>query len=335
MDGSMHGLIDGLDVLVGTTAGVYRVGARIDEGRVRAGEVVEELGGVGVGALALDGDDVWAVTDSRAVWRRAGDGEGRWEQVFAVEDAEVQSLLPGAEEVVVGISGPHLLRFDRTSGELARIEGFEHVETRDKWGNPDGRPADARSLARGPEGRLYANVHVGGIIASEDAGETWQQTSLDIWADVHQVIAPAADRIYAATGLAGLVTSSDGGQTWSEHKDGFPSALEVYGLEGARYCRAVAIAGDTLLVTASTGPETDQAGIFRRPLGSDGAFEQCPTVPEWFPDNIDTGCLTTRDGIAAFGSADGSVYVSADEGRSWERVATGLAPILCVTAPAG
>ena len=52
--------------------------------------------------------------------------------------------------------------------------------------------------------------------------------------------------------------------------------------------------------------------------------------PEWFPDNIDTFCLAASNGQAAFGTADGSVFMSGDAGESWTELANNLPPVLCV-----
>jgi photosystem II stability/assembly factor-like uncharacterized protein len=121
-------------------------------------------------------------------------------------------------------------------------------------------------------------------------------------------------RVLAAAGDGGLLTSTDGGATWRQ---------DVDGLHGT-YCRAVAVAGDTVLLTASTGPFTKKAAVYRRALDG-AAFERCRDgLPEWFASNIDTGCLTARDAEVAFGTADGRVFASRDAGGRWEQVAGDL-----------
>jgi hypothetical protein len=53
-------------------------------------------------------------------------------------------------------------------------------------------------------------------------------------------------------------------------------------------------------------------------------------LPEWFADNVDTGCLAARDGTAVIGTEDGCVYLSRDAGESWEVAAKGLAAVRAV-----
>jgi hypothetical protein len=53
-------------------------------------------------------------------------------------------------------------------------------------------------------------------------------------------------------------------------------------------------------------------------------------LPEWFPANIDTFCLAAAGTRAAFGTEEGSVFVSDDEGSSWRTVAEGLPPVRCL-----
>ena len=100
----------------------------------------------------------------------------------------------------------------------------------------------------------------------------------------------------------------------------------------ARYCRGVAVCGDNVLLTASTGPGGHRSAIYRGILTA-GSFERCTAgLPEWFDDNIDSLCLyALREGsVAAFGTADGEVFASIDQGETWETVASGLPRVNCV-----
>ena len=90
----------------------------------------------------------------------------------------------------------------------------------------------------------------------------------------------------------------------------------------ATYSRAVALAGDHLLVSASSGPRGREAAIYRRTLDGADPFEKCRDgLPEWFDENIDTFCLAARRDHAVFATPKGAVYDSTDEGRSWAQVA--------------
>jgi photosystem II stability/assembly factor-like uncharacterized protein len=170
-------------------------------------------------------------------------------------------------------------------------------------------------MAAGAEA-VYVNVHVGGILRSPDNGLSWTPTGLDIDTDVHQVLA-VDHLVLAALGHGGLARSSDGGRSWTVTSDGLH----------ASYCRAAAVSDQTVLLSASTGPRTRQGALYRGSIAGD-TFERCHKgLPEWFPSNIDTGCLALDGTNAAFGTDDGRVFVSTDTGGSWTQAAAELPPI--------
>jgi photosystem II stability/assembly factor-like uncharacterized protein len=263
-----------------------------------------------IDAMSKDAWGLYALADGRSVWRRVGD---RWVQVTEVEGPPGRCLLATEDGLFVGTAEAGLLRFE--DGVLLPVKGFEQVAGRDGWYTPWGGPADTRSMARDGAGRLHANVHVGGIPRSTDGGETWEPT-IDVDADVHQVVAhPTEPDMVLAACAPGLAISRDGGDTWELGREGLH----------APYCRAVAVAGDHVLVSASTGPFTDRAAIYRRSLDAGEPFERCTDgLPEWFPSNVDSHCLVADDATAALGTAEGEVFRSQDAGASWERVASDL-----------
>ncbi len=259
--------------------------------------------------------EIWAIADGRVLV--AGDDD-RWNDVAPIEDLKGRSVLATDDGVWVGTSKARLLRLD--DGGLRPVLGFDDAPGRDTWFTPWGGPPDTRSMSRSSNGTQYANVHVGGILRSSD-GESWEPT-IEVDADIHQVLAhPSEPAVVLAAGAYGLAISDDRGQTWRTEADG---------LHG-RYCRAVAVAGDTVLVSASTGPFTEQAGVYRRPLGSSDPFERCTEgLPDWFPSNIDSGCLAAAGAEVLLGSDDGEVYRSTDAGRTWEQTASGLPAVRAV-----
>jgi photosystem II stability/assembly factor-like uncharacterized protein len=162
---------------------------------------------------------------------------------------------------------------------------------------------------------------VGGILRSKDGGRSWEPT-IDLKADVHQVLVhQETDRILAPSGR-GLAISVDQGQSWSFYRDG---------LHGS-YQRAVTVVDDYLLVSSSTGPYTNQAAVYRKPLEDSGPFERCVSgLPEWFSDNIDTFCLDASGSSVAAGTESGEIYFSSDKGATWSVRVDGLYPVRCLT----
>jgi len=283
-----------VSLLVGTSAGLHRV----DDGHT-------ELAGRQVNALAGG----WAVVEGRAVWH-----DGQW--VSEDIDAPVATcILPFDGGALVGTAEGHLVRIP--SGE--RVASFDEAPGREAWYTPWGGPADVRTLAAGPDGTLYVNVHVGGILRSADGGATWAPT-LDIDLDVHQVVV-AGDGTVLAACAQGLAVSTDKGDTWTVDDDGL----------AVTYARAVAVAGDTVLLSASTGPDGHRAAVYRRPLHDNGPFRRTSIgLPGTFPGNVDTFCLVADGDLAALGTFAGRVYLSDDAGGSWATVAAGP-PVTCLS----
>ena len=294
-------------VRVGTADGLYA----LDGSRER------QVAGHSVTALSRD----WAVFDSETVVYQANGG---WRQALTVRSPERSlgihgALLSRSDEAIVGW-GSSLTRVFKQK-RFEPIQGFETVAGRDDWHAVGSRKPYVRSLTATAGGVLLANVHVGGIPRSTDDGATWQPT-IDVDADVHQVRAhPDRPELVLAAAAVGLCRSDDAGATWTVHTDGLH----------ASYCRAVATAGDMLFVSASTGPFTEEAAVYRRAIDETGPLQRCTDgLPDWQPHNIDTGCLDTDGSRVAFGGADGVVYGSDDAGRTWRVLADGLPPVSAV-----
>ena len=297
-------------ILVGTEDGLLEFGGDGAGPVDHAGRSVTALA-PGAGYRSL-----WAILDHTEVWRRAG--PGGWESKGSLQGEGLRANCVADTEpgVLVGTSDARLYRVTETG--LQRLGAFDKVEGRDDWYTPWGGPPDSRSMSEDSD-TIYVNVHVGGIVRSSDEGATWEPT-IDIDTDVHRVWG-VDDQVFAAS-ARGLGVSKDRGESWSFRTEGLH----------APYCRGVALSGETLLVSASDGPRGGRSAVYRGALRG-GAFERCRSgLPEWFDDNIDSLCLDALPdaGAAAFGTEDGRVFASTDEGVAWTEVATGLGPVGCV-----
>ena len=304
-------------LLVGTSSGLYELNGG-------SPELDPALGARDVTALDVSDGVVRAVVDRRVIVAR--DASGTWPELARSDELAIDCLLPTPNGLLAGTDEAHVLRLG-DDGALELDEAFETIDGRDAWYTPWGGPPAVRSMALDLAGRIHANVHVGGIPRSIDGGKSWEPT-IEIDADVHQVIAhPTEPDVVLAAGAVGLAISENGGTSWRIEHDGLHS----------RYSRAVAVVGDTILLTAATGPHGGRGAVYRVPMEG-VAFDKCVEgLPEWFDGNIDSGWLTAAGSTAAFGTSDGDVFVSEDEGVTWERAAGGLPPIriLSFGAPLG
>ena len=294
-------------ILVGTDDGLREFSLDGSEG-------TQQHSGRVVTALGAEYPHVWAILDAREVWR--SDDDAGWHHKATLEGLQANCIADTRAGYVIGTSEAHLYRV--VGDGLERVDVFDDVEGRSAWYTPWGGPPDSRSITEDGE-TVYVNVHVGGIVRTKDEGTTWEPT-IDIDADVHRVF--ATDRAVFAASAWGLAVSEDRGDAWS---------FRTEGLE-ATYCRGVGLCGDAVLVSASNGPRGGRGAIYRG-AQTGGPLERCRDgLPEWFADNIDSSCLDCLPdaGEAAFGTADGRVFASEDEGGSWAEVASGLPKISSV-----
>jgi hypothetical protein len=305
-------------ILAGTADGLWRLDAA-GGGRVPA------LEGREVGALAPDSwERLWAIVDGAEVWRTGADGG--WAPVASLAGSGLDGLRAhcladtranALGAILVGTSRARLLRVDG-SGSVEPVAAFDEAPGRARWSTPWGDPPDVRTITEDRE-NVFVNVHVGGVLRSRDEGCSWQPT-IQVGADVHRVVT-GHGRVYAA-GAHGLSVSEDAGETWR---------LVDAGLHAA-YCRSVAVCGDAVLVSASTGPAGRRSAVYRTDAAA-RLFERSRNgLPEWFERNVDSLCLDALpDGsLAAFGTEEGDVYTSRDAGASWERAAAELGAVRCV-----
>jgi len=295
-----------LEVLLGTREGLWR----LDRDQAFP---VETFTGKSLTALAVDGPITWALADGRALWEGR---DGVWTPRAALDGLPGTCLAATPVGLLIGTEQAHLLRLQGAAPKP--VESFETTEGRDSWYTPWGDPADVRSISTARDGALYVNVHVGGVVRSRDGARTFTPT-VDIESDVHQVLAhPTRPEIVLAAAAEGFGISRDAGESWRFMTEGLH----------AHYLRAVAVAGETVLISASTGPGGRRAALYRARLDEPVAFERCTDgLPSWFGDNVDTGCLAAEGSLAVCGTEDGSVFRSDDGGERWSLVVKGLPPV--------
>jgi len=279
-----------------------------------------ELAGQAVHAIAPDGHGgALAIVSGGSLRRRTAGGE--W-LALATSEFPLACCVAAGNAIYAGTDDAQVLRVS-ADGSVEQLRGLEAVAGRAAWyagsaiidGQLVGPPLGIRSITATADGRLLANVHVGGIPRSTDGGATWQPT-LDIDADVHQVCAHSTDPdLVIAAAAAGLCVSHDGGATWQVEQDGLH----------ASYCSAVAFLGDDILVSASTDHFAAQGAVYRRPIAERRPLTPVGGgLPRWTDGIADTRGIATSGAAAAVADRAGNLYVSTDAGRTWELRASGL-----------
>ena len=301
-------------VLVATVDGYHVLTSGGDHHVALQGHTVE--------ALTPGPGGPWiAVVDNHEIWQHGDDGEWR---PLASTDSDLTCLVTVAGVVFAGAVGAHVLRLGE-DGTLQPLPGFDDAPGRDEW-YPVGSPLVVRSLSATADGRaLLANVHVGGVMRSDDGGQSWRPT-IEVDADVHEVKAhPTSSEIVMAAAAVGLCVSRDGGRRFEVVDRGLH----------ATYARAVAFDGDDLLVSVSDGPFTRGSAIYRASVERIGdghtALERVRDgLPEWLDGNVDTRCLAAGAGRLALADGSGALWVTGAGERRWSLAADGLSRVTAV-----
>jgi hypothetical protein len=287
-----------MDLFVGTTAGAFRLDGSSER-------LIEDTR---INHIAVDADDWWAV-----------DGKGRihrnGEVVSTMPDGVTPLCIqPTPETTWVGANRARLFALEHN--DLVEDEFFTNAPGRDSWYTPWGAPADLRSMTVDADHTLYVNVHVGGVLRYDNTGVV---PTLDIDADVHQVAAHPTQKgaIFAAT-AHGLAHSHNG------HDFEF----RTEGLH-ASYCRAVLVLENAVLISASTGPGSNQGRLYKGGLWEGAFVPVSKGLPEWFDENLNTHCIVVKED-SVFAGLGNTVWRSNDSGDTWTVITGDLPTITCL-----
>ena len=284
-----------MNALIGTTAGAYD------------SEGTPLIESTRINHLARQGDDWWAV-DGKGQLRRNTEVVARIPAGLAANCVQ-----PTHSTILVGTTEAKL--FELEKGQLVEDEFFADAPTRDKWYTPWGGPPDVRSMDVDTDGAVYVNVHVGGIIRYDNTGVV---PTIDLDQDVHQVVTSHVIQGSVVAATAYGLAESHNGHDFETRSTGL----------FATYCRAVALKGEAVFVSASNGPRATEGRAYRTTIHGDGFDLLTGGLPD-FHGNIDTHCLGVVDGRVYLGHG-GSGWASEDDGDTWVEMVGGLPHITCV-----
>jgi hypothetical protein len=294
-------------VIVATADSVYRLGAGDDEPSPQSIVSSEDVKCVAADAERL----AVALADGTVALWLAGSELTRVD-TGVEEPIESMVFTPGrAGALLMGTEGAGLFRME--GGGVERVAAFDQLEVRDKWHTPWGGPPAVRSLAVTPDGWVYADIHVGSIMVSDDGGLSWRPVTPQLHEDVHQVCtSPAApSRVYANTAV-GVFVSDDRGESWHNR------AVEL----GDRYGRAIAASPgepDLLLASVSDGPHGDNVhGQLFRSEDAGRSWRQVGTpLPDSTRENINTYRLAFGTDGRSWAAIDDVLYVGQQRATQW------------------
>jgi len=338
-----------MDILVGTTKGLFVLeGGRKVTGPFCEGWPINHAIGRG-GEIFAAGGSGW---HGAGVWRRRG---GEWSvSKGPFEGAEqLWSLCHDRDRVLAG-SKPAYLYESLDGGESwRRLEALTDQPGADQW-MPGAAGLVLHTILADQKGGLWVGISAAGVFESRDGGMSWVQRNRrgnragpagalerhwdgeefrkedEIFSCVHNLAFGAAEGLIYMQNHQGVYRSRDGGAVWEEVTEGLPS---TFGFPVAAHPAKPGVFWVFPLNGDSSGryPVDARALVWKTEDGGESWAGKGEGLPErdCFFTVLRQGMASTEGGVA-FGTNSGSVYLSRDEGETWQEVAKHLPTVLSV-----
>lgn len=327
-------------LLAGTAEGVYS----IEDGSAR--RVLESRC---VRDLYRSDNRIFAGTDAGLFM--SDDGGTQWSLV-GMADREVWQVRSTGDNVLYASTQPAgLFRSDDAGATWSEVEAFNKHPDAARWCLPLTPPVAARARAlvidKADPNRMWVGVEVGGIMRTEDAGETWQLDLPGDNPDLHMIFSDPAQPnvLYASTGYgrldgvaemkegnAGMFRSDDGGVSWSYVWRGITPRYSRPMCIDPRPPHAITVGSAPSAFSSHKDDDGAQAMLFRSEDGCETWRSLCDAAHS--PSQANIHGLTSdpdRPGGVVLGTDTGEVWRVSDDAK-WTQLASGLPLVASVLA---
>ena len=192
---------------------------------------------------------------------------------------------------------------------------MDDLPTREKWYfPPPPHEPHVRSIDFLPnaDDSVLVGVEVGGVLLSDDLGDTWKEMNNGVYVDVHTVRPDPSQpgRLVAATG-DGLYTSEDNGESWRHIMEGLGQGYAV-GLHINQER-----AGEVIIATGESPP-----GLNARVYHSlDGGHSWKQITGSALPEHYErVPVVLFAEGSAWIATEQGQVFRAEDARCGWSQV---------------
>lgn len=281
------------------------------------------LKGHSVQCIAADPQDsatVYAGTRGSGIWK-SRDGGHQWERLTLAQGDVFSLAISPVDGALYAGTEPSHLYVSRDGGDTwHELPALRDLPSAPDWSFPP-RPwtSHVRWIAPCPHdaARLLVGIELGGLMLSEDGGESWADHRPGAQKDVHTLAwhPRVRGRAYEAGG-GGAAWSKDGGTTWTAADAGRQDD----------YCWGLAVHPDTpetWFISAAPGPRnahdadrSAKAAIYR--WRETGPWQQVTDTLESLPY-----AMTMAGGRLFAGLGDGRILFSGDEGDTWHELKCG------------
>jgi photosystem II stability/assembly factor-like uncharacterized protein len=287
----------------------------------RGWSVELSLEGTGAHCLALDAQSegtLYAGCRGHGLWKSEDEGRTWIDLHLPQRDVFSVAVSPADGRVYAGCEPSMLFVSGDEGGSWEELAAMREIPSAATWSFPP-RPwtSHVRWIAPSPHEAdlLLVGIELGGLMRSEDGGETWEDHRPGAQRDVHSLAwhPTVRGRAYEAGG-GGAAWSSDDGKTWRAADDG----------RDRNYTWALAVDPDDpdcWFLSASPGPfnahRAGQAQAYIYRWRGQGPWE---ALDGGLPQPLDAMpyALLMKHGLLLAGLSDGRLYVSQD-GERWER----------------
>jgi hypothetical protein len=299
------------------------------------------------------GTTVSSTDDGGRTWREPRGDEMRFgaddgASLERVWQLQADPYRPGV--VWAGCEPTSLWRSDDDGATFSLVRSLWDHPHRSQWAPGFGGAAVHTVVPRSADTVVVA-MSTGGVYRSEDDGASFRPTNTGISAYffpdpypefgqcVHKVAAPggSADVLFAQN-HHGVYRSDDDGLNWTSIADGLPSDFGFVML--AHPHRPGTAWVIPLVADRERIPPEGKLRVWRTTDGgaswtssTSGLPDDCFTVV--LRDSADVAAEDDGDATIAFGTRDGCVYISRDDGRTFEQLAAHLPDVLCVRLRGG
>lgn len=346
------------DILVGTTKGLFILEDtggrqfRLTGPFCDGWPVNHAVGEAATGRVLAAGGNSWT---GAGIWRREVGGWAVSKGPF--EGAEQLWSVAFDDDRLLAGSKPANLYESRDGGQVwARLDALTNQPGADQW-MPGAAGLTLHTILCDGRGGVWVGISAAGVFESRDGGQNWVQrnrrgnrpgpagdlprswdgeefrTEDEIFSCVHNLAFGAVEGLIYMQNHQGVYRSRDAGATWEEITVGLPS---TFGFPVAAHPRDP----DMLWTFPLNGDDIGRYPIGGRALvwkSTDGG-ESWTGKGQGLPAQ-DCFFTVLRQAMAAdradpcgvaFGTNSGSVFLSRDEGESWDEIARHLPTVLSV-----